>query len=207
MLKLWGRTNSINVMKVLWLCDELGIAYERVDAGMAFGVVGTPEYKAMNPNSRVPTIDDDGFVLWESHSILRYLAAKHAPGKLMPLDLPGRADCERWMDWVLVSVNTPMTPLFWQLVRTPADKRDSAVIERARVESEQMFRLLDGHLADRDYLTGSAFSLADIPAGCFVHRWLALPNIERPKLAALEAWYARLLKRPAYAKWVATPLT
>lgn len=206
MMRIWGRTNSINVIKVLWLCDELGLAYERTDAGMAHGVVGTPEYKSMNPNSRVPTIDEDGWVLWESNSIVRYLAARHAPGRLIPTALRERADCERWMDWVLVHLNTPMTPLFWQLVRTPAEKRDSTAIERLRAETESQMRILDGHLAGREYLAWDRFSVADIPAGSFVHRWYALPGIERPALPNLLAWYARLQQRPGFVKFAMAPL-
>src|SRR5262245_63543638 len=108
MLKVWGRVNSINVQKVLWALDELQVAYERVDAGMAFGVVNEAFYKKMNPNARVPTIDDDGFVLWESNVIVRYLAAKHGANGLSPGDLKVRADSERWMDWASIHVSTDM---------------------------------------------------------------------------------------------------
>src|SRR3979490_2366747 len=123
MLKLWGRVNSINVQKALWALDELKVPYERIDAGMAFGVVGEPFYKKMNPNSRVPTIDDDGFVLWESNAIVRYLAAKHGAGSLWPSDLRQRADSDRWMDWASNHVSPAMTPAFWGLIRTPPARR------------------------------------------------------------------------------------
>ena len=139
MLRIWGRKNSINVMKVLWTCAELDIPYERIDAGMQYGVVDTPEYRAMNPNGRIPTIDDDGFILWESNTIVRYLAAKHGMGKLMPGPLTARADAERWMDWVLATLNGPVTPLFWQLIRTPPEKRDQAKIDEARTECEKLY--------------------------------------------------------------------
>src|SRR3954452_13688692 len=99
MLKIWGRTNSVNVKKALWAAEELGLRYERIDAGMQYGVTKTPEYLRMNPNALVPTIDDEGFVLWESHSIVRYLAAKHGAGSLWPIDVKVRADSDRWMDW------------------------------------------------------------------------------------------------------------
>lgn len=206
MLKIWGRTNSINVMKVLWLVDELGLPYERTDAGMSYGVVGSPEYKAMNPNSRVPTIDDEGFVLWESNSICRYLAAKHAPGRLIPTELRARADAERWMDWGSFHLGNAMTPLFWQLIRTPADKRDARVVESSAKESEAAMRILEAQLTGRDYVTGGAFNVGDIPIGAFVHRWLQLP-VERPALANVAAYYARLRARPAYVKNVAQPLS
>lgn len=206
MLKIWGRTNSINVMKVLWTCDELGLAYQRTDAGMQHGVVGTAEYKAMNPNSRVPTIDDDGFILWESNAIVRYLAAKHGLGTLMPAALRDQADAGRWMDWGSFHLGAAMTPLFWQLIRTPADKRDPAVIESSGRETEAAMRILDAHLAGRAFMTGDALTVGDIPVGTFVHRWLKLPH-PRPQLANVEAYYKRLTARPAYAKNVAQPLT
>jgi glutathione S-transferase len=128
MLKVWGRVNSINVQKVLWALDELQVAHERVEAGMAFGVVNEAFYKKMNPNARVPTIDDDGFVLWESNAIVRYLAAKHGAGTLWPTDLKQRADSDRWMDWISNHVSPVIIPVFWGLVRTPADKRNLAQV-------------------------------------------------------------------------------
>lgn len=206
MLKVWGRVNSINVMKVLWLLEEIGLPFERTDAGMAFGVVQTAEYKAMNPNSRVPTIDDDGFILWESNAICRYLAAKHAAGRLIPVDLQGRADVERWMDWGSLHLSAAMTPLFWQLIRTPADKRDARAIETSQKETEAAMGILDAHLQGRSFMAGATLSVADMPAGALVHRWLNLP-VERPRLANVEGYYARLKSRPPYVKNVAQPLT
>src|SRR5439155_1140255 len=131
MLKIWGRTNSVNVKKALWALEELGVKYERIDAGMQFGVNNTPEYRRMNPTGLVPTIDDDGFVLWESHSIVRYLAAKHGAGSLWPNELRARADAERWMDWAF-TFQAAFRAVFWGLVRTPAEKRDMNAIEEAR---------------------------------------------------------------------------
>ncbi len=119
MLKVWGRRNSINVMKVLWICDELNLPIEQIDAGLQYGIVNTPEYAAMNPNRRVPTIDDHGTILFESNVICRYLAVKHQRHDLMPGDLEDRFSVERWMDWASISISQGMTPLFWQLVRTP----------------------------------------------------------------------------------------
>ena len=192
MLKLWGRASSSNVMKVLWLCEELGIPYERIDAGGEYGRTTEPFYLAMNPNSRVPTIEeDDGFTLWESNSILRYLVASRAAGDpLHPAEPKARAGVERWMDWQLGSVNGAMTPLFLGLVRTPEAKRDQSVLDRAREEAQALWGILDRQLAGRDYVAGR-FSLADIALGPYVHRWFALP-LERAPLANLEAWYGRL---------------
>src|SRR6266849_4106379 len=124
MLKIWGRTNSVNVKKALWAAEELGMKYERIDAGMQFGVNKTPEYLGMNPTGLVPTIDDGGFVLWESHAIVRYLAAKHGAGTLWSNDLRVRADADRWMDWTHSFSREFQRPVFWPLVRTPPEKRD-----------------------------------------------------------------------------------
>ncbi len=206
MLTVWGRANSINVMKVLWTCEELGLEYQRVDAGLQHGVVDTPEYRARNPNGRVPTIDDDGFVLWESNTIVRYLAAKHAAGSLMPAGLRERADAERWMDWGSMHLGLAMTPLFWQLVRTPADRRNAELIASSTADAEAQIRVLDAHLADRPFVCGDSLTVGDIPAASFVHRWFALP-IARPRLPGIERYYADLMKRPAYASQVALPLT
>src|SRR3989454_7315331 len=137
MLVIWGRNNSINVQKVLWCCEEMAIEYKRIDAGAVFGVVNTPEYRSLNPNGLVPTIDDDGFVLWESNAIIRYLAAKHGAGTLWPDDLRQRADADRWMDWATSTVAPAITPVFWGLIRTPAEKRDLKAIEEGREKLAQ----------------------------------------------------------------------
>lgn len=206
MLKIWGRANSINVQKVMWCVHELGIAHERIDAGMQYGVVDEPAYRAKNPNGRVPTIEDGDFILWESNAIVRYLAAKHSGGALWPASLQERADADRWMDWCTSTVAVPMHPLFWQLVRTPAEKRNAAAIEEARVQAEANFRILDAQLAQHAFVAGDALSAGDIPLGCFTHRWKVLP-IARPALANLDAWCARLEARPAYRDNVMLPLS
>jgi glutathione S-transferase len=206
MLKIWGRVNSVNVKKALWASEELGLKYERVNAGMEHGVTKTPEYLKMNPNSLVPTIDDDGFVLWESHSIVRYLAAKHGMGRLCPSDLRARADAERWMDWAFTFQNA-MRAVFWGLIRTPAEKRDARAIEEGRVKSNQLAaEVLERNLENKAYMTGDAFTMGDIPIGCEVQRWMRVP-IERPKLPNVEAWFGRLRARAAYQKIVDIPLS
>ena len=205
MLKLWGRTNSVNVKKALWCLGELGIPYERVDAGMQFGVVNTPEYRKMNPNGRVPTIEDDGFVLWESHTIVRYLCAKHSMGKLCPSDLRVRADAERWMDWAF-SFQSAMRDVFWGLIRTPPEKRDQKAIDAGVKASDELAGMLDGVLANRPYVAGAQFTMGDIPIGCEVQRYLRVP-IDRPKRPHLEAWFERLRQRPPFMKHVDLPLT
>lgn len=206
MLKVWGRVNSINVQKVLWALDELKVAYQRVDAGMAFGVVEEPFYRQMNPNARVPTIDDDGFVLWESNAIVRYLAAKHGVGTLWPTDLRQRADADRWMDWIANHVSPVLNPVFWGLVRTPADKRNLAQIDADAEKIAQQFQVLERCLEGRDYVAGQGFSMGDIVVGVTVYRWYGL-NLNRPRLANIEAYHARLQQRPAFKKHVMQPLT
>ena len=129
MLKIWGRPNSINVQKVMWFANELGLQYEHEIAGMAHGKVGEPWYRDMNPNGLVPTIDDDGVVLWESNVIVRYLAAKHAMGTLIPEAVADRAEAEMWMDWQQTVLLPGITPVFWNLIRTPVDKRNQKAID------------------------------------------------------------------------------
>lgn len=204
MLKIWGRANSVNVKKALWCLEELALPYDRIDAGMTYGVVNTPEYRKMNPNGLVPTLDEDGFILWESHSIVRYLAAKFGKGVLLPMDERSRAVASQWMDWAC-SFQVNFRPVFWGLVRTPPEKRDAAAIEEGRRKCAEMLGILDTALADRHYVAG-AFSMGDIPIGCHVQLWMRLP-IERPKQPNLEGWFERLCARPAYKKIVDIPLT
>jgi glutathione S-transferase len=204
MLKIWGRGNSVNVKKALWCLDELGLQYERSDAGMQHGVVNTPEYRRMNPNGLVPTLEEDGFILWESHSIVRYLAAKHGRGVLWPMDERMRAVANQWMDWAFTFQGS-VRDAFWNLIRTPPEKRDAAAIERSRAKSGEMAAILDAALADRMYVAG-AYSMGDIPIGCEVQRWMRLP-MERPKLPNVEAWFERLGARAAFKKNVDIPLS
>jgi glutathione S-transferase len=202
MLKIWGRVNSINVQKVMWAVAELKIPHARVDAGMAFGVVNTPEYRALNPNGRVPTIDYDGFVLWESNTIVRYLYAKHGPMRT----LEEGYGAEKWMDWTLSTLAAPITTMFWQLIRTPAEKRDAAAVEAAVKQAGEAFKIADDALASQPYLSGKSLSMGDIPFGCFVNRWMNLP-IERPAHANLARYYDRLKARAAFQSHVMIPLT
>ena len=209
MLKILGRANSVNVMKVLWAADEMGLDYERTDVGGAFGGNDQPWYRAMNPNGVVPTIDDDGYVLWESNSIVRYLAAKHAAGSLWSRDPAARGAAERWMDWQLTTIQGGMTTLFWGLIRTPEEKRDLAAIEAARTATAVLWQRLDAHLASRAFVAGDNFTMGDIPVGCMAFRWMELPfrRDDLPAMPHLRAWYERLLARPAYQKNVANPMT
>ena len=197
MLKIWGRTNSINVQKVLWACGELALPIERIDAGMAFGVNNTPEYKAMNPNGLVPLMNDNGFILWESHAIVRYLARKHGLGTLCPTDPQATADADRWMEWYSTTLWLNLRPIFWNLVRTPPEKRDMPLVASSLKLLTANFQIVDSWLADHDFMAGKAFSMGDIPMGVSAFRWYNMA-IERPPLKNLDAWYARLCARPAF---------
>jgi len=196
MLKIWGRANSINVQKVLWTVHELGLPFTRIDAGGAFGVTDTDDYARINPNRTVPTIDDDGFVLWESNAIARYLAARHGAGTLWPTDLRQRADVDRWMDWQTTEFSGVMRNAFLELVRKPAGERNAERIATSVALSQQRALILEAALAGRTWLAGEAFTLADIAVGCAAHRWLLLP-IDRPETPNLTAWITRLRDRPA----------
>lgn len=206
MLKIWGRLSSVNVQKVVWCADELGLAYERVDVGGAFGGNRTPQYLAMNPNGLVPVIEEDGLVLYESNAIVRYLAGRDARGALWPEDLRKRADADRWMEWQSTSFTPAMRDIFWQLVRTPADKRDASAIEVSRGESEKLAGLLDAHLASNRFLTAHGFTAADIVVGCATHRWLNLP-VSRDPRPHLERWYAEIKSRPGARQVTSQPLS
>jgi glutathione S-transferase len=206
MLKIWGRQNSINVQKVMWTVAELGIDADRIDAGMAHGIVNEPWYVALNPNRTVPVIDDGGVVVWESNAIVRYLAAKHAPGHLIPTDHAARAKNEMWMDWQQTTLMPGMSPLFLGLIRTPPEKRDAKAIAAGAKSVTAAFRLLDAHLAGRTYVTADHLTVSDIPLGCAAYRWYALPA-EHADLPNLRAWYDRLTARPGFKTHVMLPLT
>jgi glutathione S-transferase len=208
MIKIWGRKDSSNVQKVLWCCEELGLDYERVDIGGSFGGNRERPYLDLNPNGLVPTIQDGSFVLWESNSIVRYLADKYGKGRLLPPTPEGRANANRWMDWQLTTLGPAIVPLFWGLVRTPEEKRDPAAIENALQKATKSWQILDDYFQKtRDsYLAGEDFTMGDIPLGVWAYRWFNLP-IQRPALSSLKSWYDRLTKRPPYRIHVMIPLS
>ena len=195
-LQIWGRISSINVKKVVWTAQELGIDFERLEAGGVHGVVKTPAYIALNPNSQIPVIEDGNYVLWESNVITRYLSAKHSLGNFYPTDLQERFNAERWMEWQQTMINPASRNGFWHLIRLPLDQRDPALIAQSNAQVELLMAMLDAHLSSRSFMVGERFTMADIPLGCEVQRWFGLPQA-REKRPHIERWYATLLARPA----------
>lgn len=208
MLTIWGRTSSSNVMKTLWTCEELGIPFKRVDAGGAFGVTQEPAYKAKNPMSLVPTLEEeDGWTLWESHSICRYLCNTHdQAGTLYPKAPRPRAEAERWMDWTLGHLTAPMVTIFFTHVRQKEHERNWDAEAKARKEAGKLWSIVDAAVGTKRFVTGDAPSLADVALAPWVHRWFAMP-IERPDLPALARLYENMKARPGYAQHVALPLS
>jgi glutathione S-transferase len=206
MLKIWGRTNSTNVKKVLWCAEELGLPYERIEAGGIHGVVNDPAYRALNPNGLVPSIEDDGFVLWESNAIVRYLAARHGAGSLWPQDAQARASADKWMDWTTASIAPSFRDIFWNLVRRSPQERVESEVSRGLDSCSRLLAIADKALEGQPFLSGDQFGIGDIPLGCTAYGWFNMP-IERPDLPHLAAWYERLATRPAYRKAVMIPLT
>lgn len=197
MLRILGRPNSYNTQKVLWLLDELGAPFSLELYGLEHGGNHTSEYNRLNPNELVPTLIEDDFVLWESNSILRYLAGKH--GRFLLADPKDRARGDRWLDWALTTLAPAITPAFAGLIRTKPEQRDGAKIEAAVQRTNHCLAMLDRYLEETLYVAGSEFSIGDIPVGILTYRFYSLP-IERRKLQHLEAWYARLGERPIYRK-------
>jgi glutathione S-transferase len=207
-LTIWGRANSVNVQKVLWALSELELAYARIDAGMAFGKNREPEYLAMNPNGRVPTLVDGDFVLWESNSIMRYLTLAYRKGSpIYPEDPKRRAGVDRWLDWTLSTLQPVDRPVFWALVRTPLDKRDMAAIQRDADAEAEVWRIADNQLATRRFIEGDDFTLADIALGAYARRWFGVEGIVKPELSHLERWFAQFSERPGFQKFIAPPMS
>jgi glutathione S-transferase len=207
-IRIWGRANSVNVQKVLWCLRELDLTFERIDAGMAFGKNHDPEYLAMNPNGRVPTLVDGDFVLWESNSIMRYLVlayGKHSP--VYPEDPKKRAGVDRWLDWTLSTLQPVDRPVFWALVRTPVEKRDMTAIQKDADAEAVQWRIVDNQLAQRRFIEGDDFTLADIALGAYARRWFGVEGIRKPHLHRLESWFARFAERPGFKQFVAPPMS
>ena len=205
MLRLWGRISSINVSKVMLCAQVLGLEVERIDAGLAYGIVNTPDYRGKNPNGLVPLLEDGDFTLWESNVIVRYLCCREG-SSLYPQDIRQRFNAERWMDWQQTTLNPAGSAAFRQWIRTPAERRSAEAIAQSVAATEPLFALLDAHLARQPYMAGNALTMADIPIACEVHRWWGLPQ-PRPAWPHLERWYAQWLSLPASRGVLDLPLS
>ena len=199
MIKIWGRNTSSNVQKAMWAVGELGLEHTRIDVGGAYGKTKEAPYLAMNPNALVPTLEEeDGFTLWESNSIVRYLAGKHdKAGTLEPKDAKHRAKASQWMDWQLSVLGPAITPVFWGLIRTPAEKRDMAAIKAGQEKTVTAMQMLDGQLGKTKFVAGDAFSYGDIPVGVMCYRFVQLVP-DRPSMPNLDRWYAAISSRKAF---------
>jgi glutathione S-transferase len=204
MLELWGRRNAYNVQKPLWLLAELGLEFRHHDIGSKRGDLDSPEFLALNPQARIPVLRDGDAIVWESNSVLRYLANRFDASALYPSDPGQRSQVERWMDWELASLQPAFIGLFWGYYRTPAQKRNAAELDAARLRCTQVFAAMDRQLASRDYLAGERFSLADIACGVCLYRYFNMGlAVEQP--LRLMDWYHRLSQRAAFRNIIVQP--
>jgi glutathione S-transferase len=201
MIKIWGRKTSSNVQKVMWAVGELKLEHERVDIGGPFGGNKEPAYLAMNPNGLVPTFQDGDVILWESNTIVRYLAGLHGAGLLEPTDPVTRARASQWMDWQLSVLGPAIGPAFLGLIRTPPEQRDAAAIAASQAKTIEAMKILDAALGKTAYVAGDKFSYGDIPVGIMAYRyWQLVP--QRPDTPHLKRWYGEIEKRPAFQQHV-----
>lgn len=200
---LWGRTTSINVQKVMWLLEEMRLGYDRVDVGGAFGGLDKPDYRALNPSGRIPTLADGSTVVWESNAILRYLSASYGQETFWGADPAERARADMWMEWFQNGVYADFITAFYQSVRLPTADRDPARLEAAATRLGEQYTLLDRELQGRPFLAGDRLTIGDIPAGASLYRYFEM-EIERPALPALSAYFDRLAERPAYRDTIMT---
>ena len=206
MLTIWGRPNSINVQKVMWAVVELGLDHERHDVGGAFGGLDTDRYGQMNPNRKIPVLEDGDTVIWESHACVRYLAATYGEGNLWPTDPGLRSVADRWMDWKITTLLPFLHICFWGLIRTLEADRDQAAIDQAAKALGETWKLFDDHLQDRTFVIGDQLTMGDMPLGCAFYRYVNLP-ITRPSFPMIETWYARLQERAPFRDHVMVPVT
>lgn len=215
MIKLWGRPTSICTQRVLWALTDAEIPYEMTLAsatmgpkghvskgGPAFGIVDEPWYRAMNPNGTVPTIDDDGFIMWESNAILIWLATGRAPDALYGSDPKLLARAAQWMNWTNENLEPLLHTLVMELVRLHPDKRNAAERKQAVEDMRAPLAVLEAHLARQPYVAGDRFTIGDIPTGAAVYRWLVFDQ-ERSEMPGIAAWQARLAARKGFQQHVA----
>jgi glutathione S-transferase len=207
-LTIWGRANSVNVQKVLWCLAELDVPYQRIDAGMQFGKNDQPDYLAMNPNGRIPTLVDGDYVLWESNSVMRYLCMAYGHNSpVYPQSPKARAAVDRWLDWTLSTLQPVDRPVFWGLVRTLPEKRDLVQIQKDVDAEGVVWRVVEAQLATRRFIEGEQFTVADIALGAFARRWLGVEGVTKPKLPNLERWFGEIAQRPGFVRFIAPPMS
>ncbi len=217
MLRLWGRPSSARTQKVLWTLSEIGLEFDFVLASATmgpgghvskgnhpFGIVDSPEYRSLNPTGRVPTIDDDGFVLWESNSIVRYLAMQHAPDLLYGNDIRTFASASRWLDFENNELLPPQHELAMHLIRLPEAQRDPAAVEHARLAFVKALAIVETQLGRTRFMCGERFTYGDIGVGIRVHRW-HLFGLDGPSVPNVARFYAEIQARPGFQRWTADP--
>ena len=198
MLRILGKASSINVRKVLWTCAELQIPFKREDWGSGFRSTNDAQFLALNPCAMVPVIQDGDFTLWESNTIIRYLAARYDGSHLYPTDAQTRARIDQWIDWQASELNRSWSYAFLSLVRQSPEHQDSAALAVGIEQWSKNMAILDRQLEKTGaYVSGEQFSLADIPIGLSVNRWFETP-LAHPDFAAVKAYYERLSLRPGY---------
>ena len=205
MLTIWGRISSINVQKAVWAAGEVGQTFERIDLGGAFGGNREPAYLAKNPNGQIPVLEDGDTCIWESNSIVRYLAARYGAGWIWDEDPSIRAEADRWMDWMISELQPAMTPAFWGLIRKVPEQSSPAIIEASIAKTEAKMDILEAHLASRSFLAGDRFGMADITVGTGAHRWLNMP-LQRAARPNLQRWYETIAARPAAGPALPLPI-
>lgn len=197
-ITVFGRDTSANVQKVRWALAELGLEYEHIQLGGRYGGNRKPEYLALNPNGLVPTLRDGDLMLWESHAIVRYLAAQYGPGRLWPDEPVARAECDRWTDWTTTTFQPAWIDVFWRFYRTPPKQRDAAAIARGVADTEKCFAIMDDRLEKSRFLAGGELTYADLVAGIPLFRWTTMGLEPRRSFANVDRWHAELHERAAY---------
>ena len=200
-ITVWGRLSSCNVQKVIWTLGELNLRHKHIPLGGQYGGLDEPDYLSMNPNGKVPTLRDGEVVVWESHAIVRYLAATYSARGLWPTKPAERAAIDQWTDWTATTFQPAWINLFWLFVRTPVEKHDRAAIGQAYAATLGALAILEQRLGDTPFLGGRQLSYADIVAGVAMYRWVTM-QIQRPDMPNVEAWYKRLTERPPFRKAV-----
>ena len=197
MLKIYGRKNSNQVIQLMWTVGELQLEHVRYNVGGSFGGLDTDEYANLNPNRLVPTIDDNGFVLWESYAIIRYLSHEYGLGSLWPENNQQAAIADQWMEWTNSRFMGTFFPIFWSLIRTPKEQQEPDKIAASAKATGELLQIVERQLHGKKFITGNTLTMGDIPLGSMMFKYFAL-DIKRPSLPNIESWYARLCDRPAY---------